>query len=201
MKKGVLAVILFNVFYIISFLFFYGTRGNYEFLSYVGVIILFAILIGTTLNITKFDYFVLWGLSIWGLLHMLGGSLIINGSTLYSLRLFEILDYGGQFYILKMDQVIHFYGFFVAALVVFQLIAPHFKDLENKRKRVIFLSWIGSMGLGALNEVVEFLAFITIEKTGVGDLYNTGLDLIFNMLGAFFGAFVAYYLWKIKNSR
>ena len=61
---------------------------------------------------------------------------------------------------------------------------------------VIFLSWIGSMGLGALNEVVEFLAFVVLAQTGVGDVYNTGFDLVFNLFGALAGSFIAYSLRK-----
>jgi glycopeptide antibiotics resistance protein len=52
------------------------------------------------------------------------------------------------------------------------------------------------MGFGALNEVIEFIAFITLSKTGVGDVYNTGFDLVFNLLGALAGAFFANYLSK-----
>ena len=61
---------------------------------------------------------------------------------------------------------------------------------------MIFLAWIGSMGLGALNEVVEFIAFASLARTGVGDLYNTGLDLIFNLFGALAGSLIAY--WRAK---
>ena len=121
---------------------------------------------------------------------MLGGGLKINGETLYRLKIFELINRGGDFYILKMDQLIHFYGFAVAAVVVYQLLALNFKDIK-KAKSAVFLAWVGSMGLGALNEVIEFIAFVSLSKTGVGDLYNTGLDLVFNMLGAFIGAIVA----------
>ena len=44
--------------------------------------------------------------------------------------------------------------------------------------------------------MVEFIAFISLAQTGVGDMYNTGLDLIFNLVGAFVGAFVAHKIYK-----
>jgi len=39
------------------------------------------------------------------------------------------------------------------------------------------------MGFGALNEVVEFIATLTIPETNVGDYINTGWDLVYNLLG------------------
>ncbi len=186
----------FNALYIIPFTLYYLSIGNYEFLIYIAVLVAIALLIVGTLKSTNLDLFALSGLSIWGLLHMLGGGLHINGATLYKFRIIELLNRGGDFYILKMDQVIHFYGFFITAIVVYQLLAPYFSN-KKSLKLQIFLAWIGSMGLGALNEVVEFFAFVILSNTGVGDLYNTALDLVFNMFGALIGAFVAsYYLRK-----
>ena len=123
----------------------------------------------------------------------------IAGNTVYSLRLIDFIDNGGQFYILKMDQLIHFYGFFVAAILVYQLLKSIAPDIRTSPKLSIFLAWIGSMGLGALNEVVEFIAFISLAQTGVGDVYNTGLDLLFNLLGALVGAFAAHFINRIKK--
>jgi hypothetical protein len=40
------------------------------------------------------------------------------------------------------------------------------------------------MGFGALNEVIEFIAVLTIPHTNVGGYINTGWDLVFNLLGA-----------------
>ncbi len=97
-----------------------------------------------------------------------------------------------------MDQLIHFYGFLVVAILVYKLISVTGSNLAKYPKLMIFLSWIGSMGLGALNEVVEFLAFVSLDQTGVGDLYNTGLDLIFNLIGALLGAFIAHKIYQ-KN--
>ncbi len=166
---------------------------------YIAVIAVIGLIIMINLRKTKLDYLALWGLSIWGLLHMVGGGVRILGKTVYRLRLIDIIDRGGDFYILKMDQLIHFYGFAVAAIVVYQLLAPYFKNIE-KSKLIVFAAWIGSMGLGALNEVVEFIAFISLSQTGVGDLYNTGLDLVFNLIGALAGAFLARG-WERKKTK
>ena len=198
-QKKLWPLIIFNIVYIIGFASFYFRTLNYEFLAYVGVLVIVGLVVLLTLKKSNLDMFSLWGLSIWGLLHMAGGSIRIDGNTLYSLRLLNIFDGGGQFFILKMDQFVHLFGFGVSAIAIFQILIPHLKN-KAKYGLAIFLAFIGSMGLGAMNEVVEFLAFISLEKTGVGDLYNTGLDLIFNMFGAIFGAFIASW-WDKGKSR
>ncbi len=198
LKIGEWFIVIFNLLYIIPFTIYYLSTGNYEFLIYIAVLVIIGLVLLLTLRKSKLDYLALYGLSIWGLLHMAGGGIRINGKTLYSLHLINIVDKGGQFFILKMDQAVHFYGFMVAAIVIFQLLSNNLKNVD-KSKLAIFLAWIGSMGLGALNEVVEFIAFISLDKTGVGDLYNTGLDLVFNMLGALAGAFFAFYYLKKRN--
>lgn len=187
---------MFNLLYIIPFTLYYLSLKNYEFLIYISVIVFFGLIIGLNLNRSKLDNLVLWLLSIWGLAHLIGGGVRIEGKTVYSLHLIDIIDKGGQFYILKMDQLIHFYGFFVCAILIYQLIIATGSVASKSPKLMIFLAWIGSMGLGALNEVVEFIAFIALAETGVGDVYNTGLDLIFNMAGALLGAFVANKIYK-----
>jgi len=197
MKRGgkrkyslsLILLVLFNLLYVLGFGVYYVGIQNYEFLVYIGVLVLIGAVVIGTLRYSKLDKFALWGLSIWGFLHMAGGGIRIGASNLYSVRLIDIISGEGQFYILKMDQVIHFYGFFITAIVIYQILRNNFKIGEHT-KLAVFLAWIGSMGLGALNEVVEFVAFVSLSQTGVGDVYNTGLDLIFNMCGALVGAFV-----------
>ncbi len=201
MKKSHLLILIFNLIYLIIFGVYYLSIKNYEFLWYIGVIVILGLVVGFNLNKKIFDDIILWLLSIWGLVHMVGGGVRIAGTNVYSLKLIDIIDKGGQFYILKMDQVIHFYGFFVCAILVYKLLMVAGADSLKSPKLMVFLSWIGSMGLGALNEVVEFLAFISLDKTGVGDLYNTGLDLIFNLLGALVGAFVARKIYRKNKNK
>jgi hypothetical protein len=40
------------------------------------------------------------------------------------------------------------------------------------------------MGLGAVNEIIEFIAVLSVPDTNVGGYYNTALDLVFNGAGA-----------------
>jgi hypothetical protein len=191
-KKGEIGLLVFNLVVLLIFAIYYISIGNSEFMLYIAVVLFFILLIGYNMRKIGLNYIALWGLSLWNLIHMLGGSLRVGDGVLYAWKILPIIDHGGDFAILKMDQVIHFYGFGVAALVIFQLIYPHLKD--TKPAFMIFIAWIGAMGLGALNEVVEFIAFISFTKTGVGDLYNTGFDLVFNLFGTMAGAILGFYL-------
>lgn len=200
LNKHILALIIFNAVYIIGFLIYYLTIGNFEFLWYLLVLTIISLVILFTLKKTKIDYLVLWLLSIWGLVHMVAGGFYINGHTLYATHLIPIIDKGGDYFIFKMDQLVHMYGVFTAALLIYSLTKRYFVGKSGKFLPA-FIAWIGSMGLGALNEVVEFIAFLSLSKTGVGDLYNTGFDLIFNLLGAFIGALVATRLYNKNQTK
>jgi hypothetical protein len=51
------------------------------------------------------------------------------------------------------------------------------------------------MGFGALNEVVEFIATLTMPETNVGGYQNTGWDLVANLAGSI----VAVLLIRARN--
>ncbi len=190
-KRSEIIIALITLAYVLAFSIAYIIQGNIEFLAYVGVLVIIALIIWRTLPYSKFDFLALSGLSLWGLLHLAGGGIKLdNGAVLYTLRLVNIIDKGGHFYILKYDQLIHFIGFAVTAIVIFQLLYPRLKPHVSK-SFIYFITIISALGLSALNEIVEFLAFISIPNTFVGDIYNVGLDLIFNLLGAIFGTIIS----------
>lgn len=184
------ALVIFTALYLLAFGAYYVSIGDYEFLWYVLVVVLIAGIVVWTLPKSKFSAWVLWGLAIWGFLHMAGGGIQVGDGVLYAYRIIPLFDGGDEFFILKFDQFVHFFGFGVSALLIYEL-------LRNRMKGgylgvMLFVSWAGSMGLGALNEIVEFIAVVTFPETGVGGYFNTALDLVFNALGALVGIFVAY---------
>ena len=48
----------------------------------------------------------------------------------------------------------------------------------------MMLCGAAGMGFGAFNEIVEFVATLTVPNTNVGGYINTGWDLVANMVGA-----------------
>lgn len=183
LKRGHWWVLLFTAAYVLAYSIYYISIKNFEFLWYILVLVFFFGLILLTLKKSKFDYIILWGLSIWGLLHMSGGGLIVAGNVLYNLKIIHLFNVGDT-YVLKFDQFVHMFGFFVTALVAFHLLKGQIKAKPNW-VLIYIASALISMGLGAINELVEFIATISIEQVNVGGYYNTALDLIANTIGAF----------------
>ena len=108
LNKGQLKIFIITAIYLFLSFVIFSNRKNYEFIMYIGVIIFVLIVILATNKKINYPNFVLWGMSLWGLLHMAGGGLIVRGESLYRFKIIELINKGGDFYILKMDQVIHF---------------------------------------------------------------------------------------------
>lgn len=133
-----------------------------------------------------------------GLFHMLGGSIMVGGEVLYRYHVFNIFQGADvEFFILKFDQVLHFYIYFVMSFVMFHLINLAGKGKMNS-KAIAFFAILASSGVGALNEIIEFGAVVFLGQTGVGGYYNTALDLVFNFAGALVGGILAVFRYGTK---
>jgi putative membrane protein len=49
---------------------------------------------------------------------------------------------------------------------------------------------MAGLGIGAVNEIVEYIATLLIPETGVGGYDNTLLDLISDLIGALFALLI-----------
>lgn len=190
-------LVAFNLAYILPFGFYYVAIRNFEFLWYVVVLVFFFGLILATIRRSRFPYHILWGLSLWGLLHMAGGGVSEQGNSLYALPLLPFAEVGDTM-ILKYDQFVHAFGFFMATLVVHHLLQAQLTPAAS-RAVIVPIAVIAGMGLGALNELVEFAAVLLAEETGVGGYYNNALDLAFNALGAILAGGVIGLRWYVKE--
>ncbi len=193
-----LPLILFVILYMIVCSALALRQGNTEFLMYAFVM---TVIILTVLALhlrIRFSRAVLWLLAVWGLLHMAGGTVPVppqytdawraatdpaarpDAAVLYSLRLHPAL--------LKYDQLVHAFGFFSATLACFQALIV----LLGARRTLATAVAAALMGIGlsALNEVIEFIAVLTVPETNVGGYINTGWDLVSNTLGATLGGVV-----------
>jgi len=165
---------------IFSCIFIY--RKNLEFLIYVGVIIFFLFVIWFTRNKVNYPSIVLWGLTFWAFFHMVGGGIYLNGKKVYQLMLWPII--GEPYYILKYDQFVHFFGFGVATLIMFYLIKPYLIKENIGKVALSVVIIMAGLGVGAFNEIVEFITTVIVPESGVGGYENTSLDLVSNLLGA-----------------
>lgn len=177
------ALWLFNLTYLFWAGAYFIHDLNLEFVIYVLVIVL---IIGGVLLVAErfaFPHWQLWLLSIWGLMHVLGGAVQTTDGVLFAYRMYPFLDLGGDFYILKYDQVVHGYLYGVVAMMAYHVLK--YTQIASGHAKTIFLAAVLiSVGISALNEIMEFLIAVTVERNGVGGYENAMLDLIFNLTGA-----------------
>jgi hypothetical protein len=183
---GILYVGLFTVAYMIAAVGGAFSRGNKEFLIYIGVMLVLMGVVGFVHQRVTLSMGALWALSLWGAMHMAGGlvpvpeSWPINGDirVLYSWWL--IPDR------LKYDQIVHAYGFGITTWVCWQAIRAAARPLGTLQPTfgVMTLCVAGGMGFGAMNEIIEFTATLLVPSTNVGGYINTGWDLVSNMAGS-----------------
>lgn len=191
------AILGFTALYTAAFAVFFIRNLNIEFVAYVGVIIfIFALLYGT-LNKTKIPASILASISLWGLLHMLGGSVQTADGVLYAWKIFPFFDGGGEFYILKFDQLVHAYLYAVVALLFLHLLRNYFGN-QHSQLLIAFIAIMASLGVSAVNEMMEFIAVLTVPDNGVGGYHNTLLDIVFNFAGALFAVLGFYQLRTSK---
>lgn len=160
------------------------SKLNLEFLFYASTVGLQIALFLYIDRRVKFSQLVLWGLTLWAILHFAGGLMPIPASiteadrphNLYNMRLWPWFP--------KYDQLVHAYGFGMTAILVYEAICARIGRalrIDAVLGSILFLT---AMGLGAINEVVEFLAVLLMPETNVGGYENTGWDLVSNGTGA-----------------
>jgi putative membrane protein len=191
MTRAHYVLIALNALYLVPLIVKFGVEGNWEFLAYIGQVVALLIILMATIKKTRFPVWILTLLSVWAALHMAGGAVQVGDGVLYGYRFFHLFGEGDS-YVLRYDQVIHFYGFFTATLAAYWLMLPQLKP-GFRLGVVAFVAALAGMGLGALNEVIEFGAVLAVPETGVGGYYNTAIDLVANALGATLAAIIVVY--------
>lgn len=181
-KKNEVPILVANLVYIVGFGGLAMARGNYEFVCYGVVLVSAFSAVLFWQERLAFSRPVLWGLTLWGLMHMAGGNVYPGGTRLYDVMVVPIV--GGKYAILKYDQIVHTIGFGVVTVVCYHLLKPYLAARTGPRRMLPVLIVLMGLGVGALNEVVEFAVAATVQASGVGGYENTALDLVFNTLGA-----------------
>jgi energy-coupling factor transporter transmembrane protein EcfT len=183
-------LIAFTLAYTIPFTVYFLSRGNGEFIWYIIVVLVLMVLVLGTLPKSQLPRGIVWALSVWALLHLAGGSVRVGETVLYGLQLLPIYNGGGEMILLKYDQVVHAFGFGLSALAMLHFLRRY--ESDKNKIGVYIIAALAGMGLGVLNEIVEFIAVLLFPNNGVGGYVNTSLDLIFNTLGAAVAISVAW---------
>jgi hypothetical protein len=189
------AVLIFTLLYLIPFTVYFLSTGKGEFIWYSIIVVALFFLVFLTLKKSQFNKGIIWGLSFWALIHLAGGGIKVGAGVLYGYVLLPFYNGGGEMILLKYDQVVHAFGFGLCAYIIFHFLK---KYVQNPyRFGVYFIAVLAGMGIGVVNEVVEFIAVLLFPDNGVGGYVNTSLDLVFNTLGAT----LAMILVWIKNRK
>ena len=122
-----------------------------------------------------------------------------DDGVLFAYRIYPFLDNGGEFYILKYDQVVHAYLYGLVALGAHHIMRV-VMGIQGKTILVAAIAILVSLGISSLNEIMEFLIAVSLERNGVGGYENAMLDLIFNLSGAVIAILVAVLLGKSRQS-
>lgn len=176
-------IIFFTVSYMLVCSVMALRQGNAEFMAYAGSMVAFIVLVLMLNARARLTHSTLWMLSIWGALHMLGGTVPIPPELAESAGPNPVL-YGFRpiSWLPRYDQATHAFGFFAASIAAWEALR-HALNAKPGLGLSIAAALIG-MGLGALNEVLEFGVTLVVEEHGVGGYTNTGWDLVSNMVGA-----------------
>lgn len=196
-KPKLLGVFLFTLAYMGAAIAASIAKGNSEFVFYIVVMLVLIGVVTWVHSHIQLTTGLLWGLAVWGCLHMAGGLVPLPAGWAYNgdqAVLYSWWIIPPEY--LKYDQVVHAYGFGITTWLCWHglraAIASTGIPLSEVKPTLglLTLSAAGGMGFGALNEVVEFIAVLTIPNTNVGGYINTGWDLVSNLTGCVIAAVV-----------
>ena len=191
MKKARLprSIIFVVVIYLVAAMSAAISLQNVDFLRiYIPFFIATAMLIAFLHRRIHFSDALLWFLTLWGALH-LAGRLVAIPST---------WDYDGKDQILyswwvvgqwlRYDHILHAFGFGTCTWLTWEALRASIQQRLGRKlypsMGMLFLCIFASMGLGAINETIEFLFIIDRSTLTISNYINTCQHLIANLLGA-----------------
>lgn len=162
---------------------------NYEFLLYAITVAILATIIFRTGQYFNFSQAGLWLFNVWLILHICGGLAFYQGQRFYDLVLIDLV--GDPYHILKYDQAVHFFCYVVMSILMWSVVRKISKK-DASSAVVCVVTILAASSIGAINEIIEFLAVVTLGTDGVGGYTNTAIDLVANLLGAITGTLYMY---------
>jgi hypothetical protein len=169
-----LALAAFTAVYVVGFLAYGLSEHRPSTLTYCATILVLSAIVARLHARVDFSPPVLWGLSLWGLAHVAGGLIPASRGVLYNVDL--------RIPTLHYDRVVHAGGFGVATVACWEGIRGSLRTRPITGGVAVLIALMG-IGLGAINEVVEFIGSHVMAASNVGGYQNTGWDLVFNAIG------------------
>jgi len=113
--------------------------------------------------------------------HLAGGLVRVGDDVLYNASPGPDL--------LRYDHFAHALGIFVGALLVWEVLVRDAFAVSGRRS-LVAVTMLAALGLGALNEAVEFVATLAHGGGHAGGYTNTGWDLVTNTFAGLLAAVV-----------
>lgn len=156
---------------------------------YAVIVVGLAVVVAVADERVRFSRTVLLGLALWGLGHLAGGLIQLDGDRiLYNAVIARWLHF---------DNLVHAVGFGTAGVACWEATRSWLPAAPGHRFGTVVVVALLGMGVGAFNEVVEFAASHLQAETSIGGYENTGRDLVANLLGALAGG----YFVSVRSSR
>ncbi len=118
----------------------------------------------------------IWGLVFFALGHLAGGMVPVGNGVLYQHWLVGRA--------VRFDNLQHAWGFGFAGRAVWEALRPQLAGAPAPRLAAAAVIVLGGTGLGAANEVIEYVLTKVLPETNVGGYENTARDLVANLVGA-----------------
>ncbi|MBI2105090.1 MAG: hypothetical protein HYT90_05915 [Candidatus Omnitrophica bacterium] len=174
-------------------------RGAQEFLVYAAFMPLVMLGVGRLHAHVRFSEGLLWCLSVLALAHLAGGLVPVPPQWPTELR-DRLYDLWLVPFLLKYDHLVHAFGNATATWLCWQFLQRTvasksgwgFRDLRPT-PALLFFCVLAGMGIGSVNEILEFLTTHVVSDHGVGGYRNTLMDLVANTIGSLI---VAAMLWR-----
>jgi hypothetical protein len=154
---------------------------------YVASVVLIAGLIGWV-RTTPLPGALVIALALDATAHMAGGLINVGDDVLYNGSIGPRV-HALHTHVLQYDHLVHATGSMLATLTLWVLLA---RPLVNGTRigPLLALCVLGGLGIGAINETIEYIATISHHAAHIGGYDNTGWDLISNTVGASIAAVV-----------
>lgn len=181
-------LILFNLAYIGATFAASVIFNNVEFISYALIVIVLGVLFLTAHARVHFPKWIMWGMTMWGFFHLIGGLVPsppgwpISGDIHVLYSMWFVPGY------IRYDHIIHAFGFGLVTFIVWHGLKTVSKGKLNPTFGVLLVCATAAMGFGSINEIIEFTINVTVPGTNVGGYVNNSLDLVANAVGAVFAA-------------
>lgn len=186
-------ILAFTLAYLVFFTGAAIYENNFEFLFYTGIMIILIWIVVDVYHRVNLQKWVIGSLSLLGLLHLAGGNIYFYGTRLYDVEWFRYP------FLVRYDNIVHLFGTFVLTFLVYNLVQPIVDLNLRKRKRMLFMGMLilMALGVGSLNEIIEFIAVVIFDAADkVGDYDNNARDLVYNLAGALMATGIIYHYYK-----